>query len=241
LLFVRGNEKGVALMNTAIQVLMLMLVLTAIFSLVAFGLLILHWRRPTRRTHVIRFLVAVALLPCIIAMLNWSVAREYIDRVESARTERNHKVAIVQVGEPLPDFAVTDSQGTRFSVSDAKGKVLLINFFATWCGPCRKELPHIEKIWDDNRESMKLQVLIIGVDETLDSVKRFGEENKMSLPFAPDPDGEIFRLFVKPEASIPRTIIVSPKGEIVYAKGEFYDRDIHTIRSVIARQLAGLH
>ncbi len=48
--------------------------------------------------------------------LNWSVAREYIDRVESARAERNHKVAIVQVGEPLPEFAVTDSQGTRFSV-----------------------------------------------------------------------------------------------------------------------------
>lgn len=228
-------------MNIAIQVLMLALVLTAIFSLVTFGLMVLHWRRAARRTHVIRLIVAVALLPCIIAVLNWSVAREYIDRVESARAERNHKVAIVQVGEALPEFAVTDSQGSRFSISDAKGKVLLINFFATSCGPCRKELPHIDKIWDDYRESGKLQVLIIGVDETLDSVKRFGEENKMSLPFAPDPDGEIFGLFVKPEASIPRTIIVSPTGETVYAKGEFYDWDIHTIRSVIARQLAGLH
>ena len=95
-----------------------------------------------------------------------------------------------------------------FEMADSKGQVLLINSFATWCGPCRKELPHIEKIWEDNRESGKLRVLIIGLEETLDSVKRFREENEMSLPFASDEAGEIFALFAKPQALIPRTIIV---------------------------------
>ena len=120
----------------------------------------------------------------------------------------------------------------------AKGKVLLINYFATWCVPCRNELPHIEKIWNDYRGSGMLRVLVIGREESMDSVKRFRAQNKFSFPIAPDETGEIYALFAKQHGGIPRTFIVSPDGEVVYAKAEFYDRDEREIRSVLARQLA---
>ena len=85
-----------------------------------------------------------------------------------------------------------------------------------------------------------LRVLVIGRKESMDSVTRFRRENRFSFPIAPDETGEVFALFGNQHACIPRTFILSSKGDIVYAKGEFYARDENEIRSVLARQCAAL-
>jgi peroxiredoxin len=225
-------------LNAIIRTLQPALLLAVLVSIISFAFMIFRWKRPQRRGHAIRLLLSVAATACIIALLNWSVAREYLARMESERAARYAEQGIVQVGDPSPQFTITDTEGTEFSLTAAKGQVLLINFFATWCGPCRKELPHIEKIWNDYRDSGKFRVLVIGFKESMDSVRRFRTDNQFSLSMAPDETGEVFALFAKQRAVIPRTFILSPNGDIVYAKAEFYDRDANELRSVLARELA---
>ena len=67
-------------------------------------------------------------------------------------------------------------------MSEARGDVVLINFFATWCGPCRMELPHIQQIWEERKDNPRFRLLVIGREETMETVKQFCEENGFTLP-----------------------------------------------------------
>ncbi len=82
---------------------------------------------------------------------------------------------------------MTDADGNEFSTAQANGKVVLINFFATWCGPCQMELPHVEAVWKEHRDNDRFALLVIGREETTDSVRTFREEQGFSFPIAPDP------------------------------------------------------
>ena len=70
----------------------------------------------------------------------------------------------------------------EFSMSEARGDVVLINFFATWCGPCRMELPHIQQIWEERKDNPRFRLLVIGREETMETVKQFCEENGFTFP-----------------------------------------------------------
>ena len=135
----------------------------------------------------------------------------------------------------MPDFTLADADGSTFSMVEAKGKVVLINFFATWCGPCLSELPHIERIWADYRDPKKFQLLVIGREESMESVRDFRSKNGYSFPIAADPDRRVYSLFAK--ESIPRTVVVSPDGTIVYSAAGFNERDLEQLRSVLNQQI----
>jgi peroxiredoxin len=100
------------------------------------------------------------------------------------------------------------------------------------------ELPHIEKIWTEYRDPKKFHLLVIGREESMDSVREFRSKNGFSFPIAPDPDREIYSLFAK--ELIPRTIVVSPEGAIVYFKAGFDERDLDELSSVLTQEIAGL-
>src|ERR1039458_86853 len=70
-----------------------------------------------------------------------------------------------QMDKPLPDFQISDAEGKTWRWADLKGKVTLVNLWATWCGPCRNELPYLQKLFNKVRERKDLAVITLNTDE----------------------------------------------------------------------------
>ncbi|MHB8375993.1 MAG: TlpA family protein disulfide reductase [Dehalococcoidia bacterium] len=95
------------------------------------------------------------------------------------------------VGQPAPDFALRDIDGNVVKLSDLRGKVVWINFWATWCVPCKQELPEIQKIAAEKR-SAGLAVLAVNWQESADAARAYFAANGISLPLLLDRSGSVF-------------------------------------------------
>lgn len=112
---------------------------------------------------------------------------------------------------PVADFAVTDLNGRTISSADLRGKVVLVNFWATWCPPCRAEIPDLIKLQDKYRD--KLVVIGISEDEVPpDEVKAFVAEQKMNYPVAMTTPAlaKIFRGV----SALPTTFVIGREGKL---------------------------
>ncbi|PIF45650.1 thiol-disulfide isomerase/thioredoxin [Chryseobacterium sp. 52] len=129
----------------------------------------------------------------------------------------------IRENQPVPKFSVKNEKGTLKS-SDLKGKVVLINFFATWCGPCLKELPHLQKeVWEKYKDNKKFSLLVIGREHSQNELIEFKARKGFDLPFYPDKDRSVYSLFAK--ESIPRNYIVDAKGNVVYSSMGFNEEE----------------
>ena len=230
----------------AVSLVLLIGVVTAFVVMVVSSIaMIVRWKTPNRRKHVIRLFVALAAMPCLIGIqqaILWlaflpSLGRQQMAEVNADREERLAGTALVHVGDPVPQFSLTTADGNEFSLPD-DDRVTLINFFATWCGPCQIELPHIERIWAANKNDEHFRILVIGREETTESVRGYRDKNGFSFPIAGDPERAVYSLFAK--ESIPLTFVVSPDGRVVYSKLGFYVEDIDELNAVLQEELAGL-
>ncbi len=228
--------------TAALGVALLIALVVALLSLVG---MVARWKTPKRRGHVVRLIISIAALPCLIGIQQtvlWLVflpalGREQMEEVNAARSKNLAETTLVQLGDSAPEFSLTTIDGDIVSLPSSD-KVVLINFFATWCGPCQLELPHIDKIWLHLKDDDRFQLVVIGREETSESVRKFRDEHRFSFPMAADPEREVYSLFAK--ESIPRTMVVSPEGQVVYSKAGFYETDMAELNSVIKEQLATL-
>ena len=140
---------------------------------------------------------------------------------------------IVQVGDVAPDFTVTTTDGKVFRLSEQRGKVVMLQFTASWCGVCRKEMPHIEEeIWLPLKDK---DFVLIGLDrdEPADMVKAFGEKMKVTYPLAPDPGADVFALYAQRQAGVTRNVIIDRDGRIVYLTRLFEEKEFNAMKEVI--------
>jgi peroxiredoxin len=115
-----------------------------------------------------------------------------------------------------PDFALEDLNGSQVTLSAYKGKVLFINFWATWCPPCRAEIPDFIEVYDEYKNK-GLEILGVSVDQiSPDQVSKFVERYKMNYPVAMATN-ELFRDYPPPQA-IPTTLVIDRDGKIQYKK-----------------------
>lgn len=123
---------------------------------------------------------------------------------------------IVKVGEMAPDFTITLTDGKQVNLSTLRGKVVMLQFTASWCGVCRKEMPFIEKdIWLKNKSNPDFALIGIDRDEPLDKVLAFAKSTGITYPMGLDPGADIFAKYAVREAGITRNVLIDRDGKIV--------------------------
>jgi peroxiredoxin len=141
---------------------------------------------------------------------------------------------LTKAGQTAPGFTVKTVDGKEFSLSEAKGKVLLVNFFATWCGPCIAELPVVEKqIWQKYKND-GLVMIAIGREHQASDLVDFQKKHKFSFPMAGDPKREAYSKYAT--AYIPRTYLINKEGRIVYQSVGFEEKEFKALLAAVEKE-----
>lgn len=142
---------------------------------------------------------------------------------------------VIRVGQEVPSFSVKTLKGDTFDIEKMRGKVVLINFFATWCGPCMKELPVVQpRVWE-KFSGRDFAMISIGREHTQQQLKAFNEKKGFTFPIAPDPKREVYSKFAT--KFIPRNIIVDKKGEIIFEGKGFSEKELEKMIKLIEANL----
>ena len=115
-------------------------------------------------------------------------------------------------GDRAPWFSAELADGGTFEMADLQGKIILINFWATWCGPCVGEMPAFQSLYKDYADNPDVAIVAVDVEEKKKTVDYFAETNHYTFPIAYDEDGKIGMQY--PTSGIPYTVIVGKDGYI---------------------------
>jgi len=146
------------------------------------------------------------------------------------------ETTLVKLSEQIPVFEYEKAPGIVQSINELKGKTILVTFFATWCGPCRKELPHIQSdIYNKYKKNPNFELLIFGREHSWEEVDKFKVDNKLTMPFYPDPERKIYSKFAG--QYIPRNFLISPEGKVLYSSIGFEEKEFESLKEMIENQL----
>ncbi len=154
-----------------------------------------------QRTRRLLWTLALLLLAAVLLFVNLP---ERASREEGA-----------QVGQQLPDFSIRCVDGREFSLSAQRGKVVVLNLWATWCTPCVKELPHFDRLQKEQGE--EVAVLALHSPPVTADVNEWLAGYSYAIPFAVDEDGSLSAL-LGASAVLPHTVILSPEGTVRYSQ-----------------------
>ncbi|MDR3269806.1 MAG: TlpA family protein disulfide reductase [Tannerella sp.] len=144
---------------------------------------------------------------------------------------------VVQFGDHMPAFTIVSDDGSSSASSEQAGKVILINFFATWCPACQIELAEIEKtLWPQYKDRDDFVLLSIGREHSDDELATYNQKKKFSFPLYPDKNRKIFDTFAL--KFIPRTYLVDKTGRVIYITVGFKKTDFEQLLRTIDKALA---
>jgi len=144
--------------------------------------------------------------------------------------------AKTKVGDVAPVFTFEIEKGKKASIADYKGKLILINLFATWCPPCNIELPEVQsKIWDKYKDHKNFAFFVFGREEGWDKLTPYKAKKGFTFPILPDLDRNIFNLFAK--QSIPRNILIDQDGKIIYQSLGYEENEFKALVKLIDEKM----
>ena len=146
---------------------------------------------------------------------------------------------IVKVGDVAPDFTLQLTDGTTFTLSEQRGKVVMLQFTAGWCGVCRKEMPHIEsEIWQPHKENADFVLVGIDREEALEDILPFIQEVGTTYPIAMDTNADVFAQYALRESGITRNVLIDRDGKIVMLTRLFKEDEFAALVEKINAMLA---
>ena len=167
--------------------------------------------KTSRRSKILAWALALALLAGALVGFNLPAASP--EASEPPETASQNETLGNRVGERLPDFAVETLEGGRFALSDHRGQVVVLNLWATWCGPCVKELPYFEAFAAAHPDAALLAVH--GELITEDVEAWLAEADYQNIPFAIDADGAVAGL-LGASSMLPHTVVLDQNGVVIY-------------------------
>lgn len=142
------------------------------------------------------------------------------------------EATLTAVGQLAPSFELTTLDGETFDLDAQHGKVVLVNFFATWCPPCRQELPHLEnEVWHRFKDA-PFSLLVVGRGESPEVLEEFLDKTGYSFPVASDPDRSAYGLYAS--QYIPRNVLIGPDGIILFQSNGYDENEFNEMVTLIA-------
>lgn len=147
---------------------------------------------------------------------------------------------IIRVGQTVPDIKWTQTDGKTVSIKDLRGKVVMLQFTASWCGVCRKEMPFIERdIWQKHKDNKEFYLVGIDRDEPKATVEAFAKQTGVTYPLALDPGADLFAKFALRESGITRNVLVDRDGKIVMTTRLYNEKEFQKLVGKIDSLLKG--
>ena len=147
---------------------------------------------------------------------------------------------IIRVGQTVPDIKWTQTDGKTVSIKDLRGKVVMLQFTASWCGVCRKETPFIERdIWQKHKDNKDFYLVGIDRDEPKATVEAFAKQTGVTYPLALDPGADLFAKFALRESGITRNVLVDRDGKIVMTTRLYNEKEFQKLVGKIDSLLKG--
>jgi peroxiredoxin len=152
--------------------------------------------------------------------------------------EKKSPQHIVKIGETAPNFTITYPDGKQKQLSDLRGKVIMLQFTASWCPVCLKEMPFIEKcIYQKYKNNSNFVLLGVDLKEKPDEIEKFIKTAKITYPIISDIDGKIFEEYAEKDAGVTRNIIIDKTGKIAFLTRLFEKDEFNGMRKVIKKLL----
>ena len=165
--------------------------------------------------------------------------------VSCAKTKSGHKdpeaevaaSTLTQVGDAAPDFTVTRLDGIDFTLSAQRGKVVLINWWATWCPPCVEEMPLLQSLVWDRFKDADFAMVAVSRAEKPEVVEPWIQDKGFTFPVAIDPDRSSYGKYAS--AYIPRSYVIGSDGTILFQSQGYEQPEFATMIETIATALGG--
>jgi peroxiredoxin len=179
-------------------------------------------RNRLNKTLTTALVLGAAFLSPALSKAQTTTAVPSTTQTAAADEDRGY---LVKVGDQAPDdFKLVLQNGKTTSLKELRGKVVVLQFTASWCSVCRKEMPHLEALWKENQNK---DFVLIGVDrdEPLAVVQKFHKDMKLSYPLALDPAADIFGRFANKKSGVTRNVVIDRTGKIVYLTRLYDDKE----------------
>lgn len=145
---------------------------------------------------------------------------------------------VVSDGDRLPDFTVTLTDGRQVSMKELRGKVILLQFTASWCGVCRHEMPYLERdIWQKHKADSDFVFIGIDRDEPLEKVVAFGKQVGITYPLGLDKGAAIYSRIAVPWSGITRNVLVNREGVIIKRTRLFNQDEFNSLVKAVDEEL----
>ncbi|MGO4293316.1 TlpA family protein disulfide reductase [Chitinophaga sp. RAB17] len=146
------------------------------------------------------------------------------------------KDTYIKTGDNVPSFSFELTEGKTVNIADYKGKLVLLNLFATWCPPCNAELPEVQKkIWAPHKKDPRFAFFVFGREEGWEKLKPFKEKKGFDFPILPDEGRKIFSLFAA--QNIPRNFLIDENGKVIYSSVGYSPEEFKQLVDLINERL----